>query len=220
MSWHAFLLSWLDKYRIPWIEREMKATVTGPVGDLGSTAIRVDFGAGEVMGRITLWESGACDVEALSFPSGDNRVWKHFDFEDSGEAEQALSDFMASLCQPAVLRMNNRILAREAGLLQAGLGTVNRRDAVHRAALRTTHSLLVSARSMAFSNDDVAVIARILDEIDYCFHLLEDDDPEFEEMWRDHIEGIAVRHPQKFGSLVARYEQRLFVELAKTEGIV
>ena len=56
------------------IEREIKATVTDPIGDLGATAIRVDFDAGEVMGRITLWESGACDVEALSFPSDDNLV--------------------------------------------------------------------------------------------------------------------------------------------------
>jgi hypothetical protein len=44
-------------------------------------------------GRITLWESGACDIEALD-ESGDSILWEHRDLNNDVDLDKALRDLV------------------------------------------------------------------------------------------------------------------------------
>ncbi|MCW3095819.1 MAG: hypothetical protein JWL77_1437 [Chthonomonadaceae bacterium] len=86
--------------------------------------------------------------------------------------------------------------------------------AEYRAAVRTINYLVITMRLLAYENADAALMAALLDETHYCLVLLENQ-AEFEEGWRDHLEGMVTRHPEQFGGVVNRFEQILATENAK-----
>ena len=45
----------------------------------GGASIVLDLDAARVMGRMTLWAHGLCDVEILEVETGRQVLWKHFD---------------------------------------------------------------------------------------------------------------------------------------------
>ena len=67
---------------------------------------------------------------------------------------------------------------------------------------------------MAYSKNDVLEIATMLDEIDYCFALIQYD-TEFEEGWRSHLRRIAAKYPKQMGGIVEDYEEKLAYESTK-----
>ena len=89
------------------------------------------------------------------------------------------------------------------------------RAATYQAGVQTVHRLVIIVRDEAYFKLDTSLIANMLDEIDYCFHLLQSN-TEFDECWRNHLERIAIKYPQQFGSLVDYYEGKLAAETTNT----
>ena len=88
---------------------------------------------------------------------------------------------------------------------------VHKRIVAYDAAVRTIHRLVIIVRSMAYSQTDVLEIAAMLDEIDYCFALIQSD-TEFEEEWHSHLRRMAAKYPKQLGGIVEDYKEQLAYE--------
>jgi hypothetical protein len=53
----------------------------------------IDFENSTQMGRMTVWESGECDIEVLNSESGKQLFWKHYELPDEIEFHQCLANF-------------------------------------------------------------------------------------------------------------------------------
>lgn len=58
-----------------------------------NSAMSIDFEKSGKIGRMTVWESGECDVEALEMKSGKLLFWKHYELKDEREFHKCLANF-------------------------------------------------------------------------------------------------------------------------------
>ena len=99
LNWRTYLIHWFNKKRISWLQRGIEATVTLPAINSDSNSVRIDFDSRDSIGRITVWESGECDLEILLVSSEETILWKHHQFSDVIVADEILRDFVALLDQ-------------------------------------------------------------------------------------------------------------------------
>jgi len=57
----------------------------------------IDFDAGELLGRATLWATGECDMEALYSTTGNSIFQEHYTFRSEGELDTGLRQFFLKL---------------------------------------------------------------------------------------------------------------------------
>lgn len=57
------------------------------------SAMWIDFENSNQFGRMTIWESGECDIEVLDIESRKQSFWKHYDLKDEEEFHHLLAQF-------------------------------------------------------------------------------------------------------------------------------
>jgi hypothetical protein len=58
-----------------------------------NSAMLLDFSYKDLIGRMTVWESGECDLEVTEKETGKSILWKHYQLNDEGAFHQLLADF-------------------------------------------------------------------------------------------------------------------------------
>lgn len=58
-----------------------------------NSALRIDFGYKNQEGRMTVWETGECDLEVLDSKAGQNVLWKHYQLKNEDEFHHMLAQF-------------------------------------------------------------------------------------------------------------------------------
>jgi hypothetical protein len=72
-----------------------------PASDKPALYADVDFDDGEVVGRITIWESGECEMEAL-YSSMGNFIWgENHAFDSIDHLDTALHRFFIAVKRPS-----------------------------------------------------------------------------------------------------------------------
>ena len=56
-------------------------------------AMRIDFGYKNQEGRMTVWETGECDLEVLNSVTGQSVLWKHYQLKNEEEFHTMLAQF-------------------------------------------------------------------------------------------------------------------------------
>ena len=97
-------MDWLLYFKIMIVRKSMflkqhgiAAIFSSPAESLDKNAISADFNANKHIGRITIWESGECDMEILDVESGATLLWKNYLFTNEAAAELAISEFISRL---------------------------------------------------------------------------------------------------------------------------
>lgn len=62
-----------------------------------NSSARVDLDTGTAMARITIWQSGSCDMEVLDVNSGNTVFQKHVELSKFDELEEKAIDFFRIL---------------------------------------------------------------------------------------------------------------------------
>lgn len=99
MNWVTYLQSWAKRILPSLKQLGIDAIFSTPTENTDNNSIHADFDTNEYIGRITLWESGECDMEILDIVSEDTILSKHYVFVHQEDAEQAVSEFINRLCQ-------------------------------------------------------------------------------------------------------------------------
>ena len=53
----------------------------------------IDFEDSNQIGRMTVWESGECDIEVLEIDTENRLFWKHYEIKSEREFHKLLADF-------------------------------------------------------------------------------------------------------------------------------
>ncbi len=75
----------------------INAVLSPSTENTDKNSIRADFDTDEYVGRITLWDSGECDMEIADIQSGEAVCWKHYTFGGMEEAEETMTEFVRRL---------------------------------------------------------------------------------------------------------------------------
>ena len=57
----------------------------------------LDLEAPGIAARVTLWETGHCDLEAIAAETGDRLFWKHRELERPDELRREMEAFVAAV---------------------------------------------------------------------------------------------------------------------------
>jgi hypothetical protein len=87
---------WCDHNRCSLVADGLAVELSLPL-DGGALSARVDLESSEIFGRVTIWESGLCDIEMIAVSSGDQILWKHLEDIDSDNIANVLSGFAQDL---------------------------------------------------------------------------------------------------------------------------
>jgi hypothetical protein len=88
--------TWCDNNRLSLIGDGVAVEFSStPDGDPPSA--RIDLESLEILGRVTGWEGGLCDLELISAESGDQIMWEHREHVDSQNVGQMLTEFVGKL---------------------------------------------------------------------------------------------------------------------------
>lgn len=90
-------LAWLNEHRSRLLQRGVGFVITLPQDQTDLSFAYSDFDTAEHVARITIWDSGLCDMEMLKINDGSMILWQHHEFRDWSEAEKAINDFELNL---------------------------------------------------------------------------------------------------------------------------
>ena len=62
-----------------------------------NSAMYLDFEDKNLMGRMTVWESGFCDLEVIEIETAKQIFWRHYQLHDERAFHQLLADFFLFL---------------------------------------------------------------------------------------------------------------------------
>jgi hypothetical protein len=87
-----YITSWLDKNISNLEIRGVKITEQFRTpDDISEPASYVDLENEVCYARITVWENGNCDIEALDIESGENIFWIHLEIVDTADIDAAFN---------------------------------------------------------------------------------------------------------------------------------
>jgi len=95
--------SWLRENRPAFIRDGVTAEFS-PALDTDPSSARIDFETPELLGRVTVWANGLCDLEMISVDTGEQIRWEHRDNIGAESVVHVLTEFVGDL----LLRRKNR----------------------------------------------------------------------------------------------------------------
>ena len=82
-------------------DRGLQVTLTRPSQPSDNNGIYADLGTSQYVARVTVWQSGHCDREALHISTGDTVFWDHCLLRTPADLHQLLDEFCTRLTDPA-----------------------------------------------------------------------------------------------------------------------
>ena len=97
MDWIEYLPSWLNINKSVLTDLKIAHTITQGSVKTDKNGTRADFDTDSQIGRITLWETGECDMEILDVETGDTVYLVHRVFNDARDAATAWNTFVLQM---------------------------------------------------------------------------------------------------------------------------
>lgn len=84
-------VDWARKKKPEMERRGLTVSLRGPFGEHEPDAACLDIDSDRYIGRICVWDSGLCDLEALSVETGQTAFWQHLELEGDVDFDQAFA---------------------------------------------------------------------------------------------------------------------------------
>lgn len=89
--------NWIREQRSTFCSMGYELEITKSSMDVDNLSIRLDFDSESLIGRVTLWESGDCQLELMDIKSETTLVDRHIKMEKEIEIDEKLASFMFEL---------------------------------------------------------------------------------------------------------------------------
>ncbi len=89
--------NWIDIYKDRIQDCSCKAVIIVPQIKTEKNSLYIDVDSENYFARITFWESGECDREALDAKTGERAFWEHFIFNNRIELVELLEGFFQKI---------------------------------------------------------------------------------------------------------------------------
>ena len=94
------LVDWFNAQEVHLKRKGVRLNIRRPTQETDNNALYIDADSSDYMGRMTCWESGACDWEILRVKTGETIYYQRRDIDSLQDLYDIAEEFCRDMMQP------------------------------------------------------------------------------------------------------------------------